>query len=161
GRVVEVVGAGEGGVGAQAKLLRAAAKAAAEYVEEEALAVAEKVAGAAHAAALPHPGGRGLLLDHLEHGVAELREQLHVLMPVDEIGQLSEQLLEHGKLALGFLPQQVGLEAAQEGAHERFLDRQERAVTQRLEARNHRTMRRRQREMQADRHAPLAGIEDA
>src|SRR5262249_19903314 len=101
-RVIEVVGAGEGGVGAQAKLLRAASEAAAEHIEEEALAVAEHMACAA---ALPHPGGGGLRPDHLEHDVPELREQLYVLVPIDEIRRMSEELFEHAKLALDFRPQ--------------------------------------------------------
>ena len=90
GLAVEIVGAGKGRIGGDAQPPRLAAKREAQYVEHQLLGQTQ-ARRRARAAALPDPGaGRGLRR-HLEHRVAHLRKQLHVLMAVDEVGRAAER----------------------------------------------------------------------
>ena len=156
GRVVEIIGAGEGRIGGDAKPPRLAAEAQAQHVEHQFLA-AVAPARRARAAALPDPGvGRGLRR-HLEHGVAHLRKQMHVLVAVDEVGRPAEGHDKGFDLRGDLDRQPRGVEPARHRRAHHLVERQEMAVAQRPEAFAQRLERPGQGDVQAERGARLAG----
>ena len=67
------------------------AHAPAEHVEEMRLGVAAALEEWRGAPALPNPRRGRALLHHCEQCVADLRQEMHVLVPIDEIRQPSER----------------------------------------------------------------------
>src|SRR5882762_11046643 len=74
--ITERVSPGEGRIGAHAERCRAPTEATAQKVEQEALAIVERVVGWSYAPALAHPCGGCLAPGDCEQRVAHLREQL-------------------------------------------------------------------------------------
>src|SRR5215475_10411606 len=110
--VAERVGPGESWIGAPAERRRAAAEATAHDVEQEALAIVQSVTAWRHASALAHPGGRRLAPGDCQKRIAHLREQLHVLVAVDEVGRAAEMLHETSHLPRDLCHQRIWLEQA-------------------------------------------------
>src|SRR5581483_11236670 len=98
GAATKIIGAGEGGIGADAAPGRAGTKAAAEEVEHQAFGSGKPCA---HAATWSHPSSGRELRRHLDHRVANLRRELYVLVSIDEIRRLAKrgdeslQLMHH------------------------------------------------------------------
>ena len=158
GLAVEIIGAGKGRIGGDAKLPRLAAKTHAQNVEHQFLAVLQPPRRG-RAAALPDPGVGRRLRGHLEHGIAHLRKQMHVLVAVDEVGRPAERHDEGLHLRGDLDHQPLGIEPARDRRAHHFIERQEMAVAERRKALAHRLERRRQRDMQAERGAFFSGIE--
>src|SRR5712671_642363 len=95
---------------------------------------------------------RRALLRDLEQRPADLREQMDVLMAVDEIRRAAEGVAEGVQLVPDLGLERVVLEAAQRGVAECCRKRQEMALVQRPEARAQWPERRGERHMQPDRY---------
>ena len=158
--LAEVIGTGERRVGGQAERRRAAAEPVAQNVEHQPLAVAEPLRERQHAPALAQPGIGRRVLDHTEQRLAHLREQVHVLMPVNEIGRAAKELDEGVKLAHDLGRERVAREAMQAGFGERLAEREKGAILERhLVVRAHGPERRGQRQVQPDRHPRHVRVE--
>ena len=152
GLAAEIIGAGEGRIGGDAKLARLAAKAHAQDVEQQFLAVLQPPRRA-RTAALPDPGiGRGLRR-HLERGIAHLRKQVDVLVAVDEVGRPPERHDEGLHLRGDLDHQPLRIEPARDRRAHHFIERQEMAVGKRCEVFAQRLERPGQRDMQTERGA--------
>ena len=95
-----------------------------------------------------------------DHRLAHLRENMHMLMAVDEIRQPAEGGRERLDLRADLDRDFLRLQLAQHRRAQRRLQRQERAIPQRAIAGGQRPERRRQRHVQADRDPLRAGLED-
>src|SRR6266516_708228 len=77
--LVEFIGAGEGRIGAQPERRGPAANPVAQEIEEQPLVVSQSLREGHRPPALAHPRiGRGARND-LEHGIANLREEMHMM----------------------------------------------------------------------------------
>ena len=81
-------------------------------------------------------------------------------MAVDEIRHATERRDEGGKLRAYLHPHALHIEAAQERLPHHPFEGKKRAIGERHEILGEGAERRGQREVQPDRHAPAAGIED-
>ena len=127
-----------------AQRVGAAAEALAQDVEQKRLAD-RQAAPQRSGSARPHWRSQAFgaaSLATLQHGIAHLREQVHVLMAVDEVGRAAEAVDEHAELAHDLVHQHVAVEAMQHGAQQRRPERQKGAVAQRRERFAERTERR-------------------
>ena len=114
GRFRKIIGAGKGGIERDAGSRGALAELRAEDVEHQRLGRAEQLCQRLEASALADPGaGRGFL-HRAQEGVAHLREELRVLVAVDEIGRAAEQLPEGRELGQKFVFDQAGIEPPQQ-----------------------------------------------
>jgi len=113
-----IVGAGEGRIGLNPARGGARPQAGAQDIEQEALGVAPSLPQRHRASALPNPGpGR-----HLRHGgeycVADLRQQVDVLVSVDEIRRSAKGCPERRELACGFGHQGIRIEPPEQSGRE-------------------------------------------
>ena len=113
GLALEIIGAGKGRIGGHAKLPGLAAEAQAQDVEQQFLAILQPPRRT-RAAALPDPGIGRRFRGHLEHGVAHLRKQMHVLVAVDEVGRAAEGHDEGFYLGGDLDHQPLGIEPARD-----------------------------------------------
>src|SRR5690348_392501 len=74
----EIIGAGKGRVAANAEPRGAATESPAQDVEQQALGVAEAAGKRAGPAALAHPGMGRVRIYRREHGLSDLRKDMHV-----------------------------------------------------------------------------------
>jgi hypothetical protein len=95
----------------------------------------------------------------VEQGVADLRQQVDVLMSVDEIRRAAEGGGEGLHLSADFAHERFAREATHDSMASRGEQRQEGVLAQRREILAERTKRCRERQMQSDRHARLDRIE--
>src|SRR6185437_8429344 len=122
GRSVKIVGPGKGRIGGHAKLSCFAAKAHAQDIEQQFLAALQPPRRTGPAA-LPDPGPRRHFRRHLEHGVAYLWEQVHVLMAVDEVGWPAERGDEGLHLRGNLARHALAVESARDRRAHRSLER--------------------------------------
>ena len=92
------IGAGKGRIGAQAVIGGEPAEAAAQAVQQQRLVIGQAPARR-ELAALPDPGVGREILGRAQHGVADLRKQMHVLVAVDKIRRPAEGGDERRELA--------------------------------------------------------------
>ncbi len=98
GIAAKYVRAGERRVGEAAEVTGAAGKAAAEPFDQEPLWIGKAREDGSTAGTLARPGAQASLFDGGKHGLAQLRQVMHVPMPVDEIGRAPKRRLERGEL---------------------------------------------------------------
>src|SRR5690242_13420192 len=111
--VTERVSASEGWIGAHTECRRAAAEAAAQEVEQEALAIVERMTARKCAPALAEPCGGRFAPGDCEQRVADLWKQLHMLVAIDKVGWPAEKLREPSHLTRDLSLQRNSLERAQ------------------------------------------------
>ena len=112
------IGAGKGRIGPQPVIGREPAEAAAQAVQHQRLVIGEAPARR-QLAALPHPGAGRELLGHAQHGVADLRKQMHVVVAVDKIRRPAEGGSERFELSRNLDGQKFWPQRAQMGAAQR------------------------------------------
>src|SRR5947207_1463615 len=83
---IERIGAGEGRIRAQSSRRGPPPKSVAEQIEQQPLGVGKALCERRRSPALAQPCIRRGAWNDLEHGVADLRQHMHVVMTVDEIG---------------------------------------------------------------------------
>src|SRR5450631_4026958 len=89
-------------------------------------------------AALPDPGVRRGLGNHLEEGIAYLRKQMHVLMTIDEVGRPAENRQKGFKLGGDLDHQSLRLQAARRRRAQHVIERRKAAVARWRETLAHR-----------------------
>src|SRR5262249_20985575 len=151
-RWIEIVDAGKRRIGGDSELRCAAAKAAAEPAQRQRLEVARQNPQRQRAPALAHPGGGCGAFDRLERRVANLREEMHMLMAVDEVARACECVRERRKLRVDLAGKRYGIEPPHERTAHQCGKRRKRAACERLE-RGQRPESACQRQVQADRSA--------
>jgi hypothetical protein len=160
-RILRVaIGAGESRIGGDAELVGAAAHAAAQEIDHQPFRVRPGAAPRSRLLALTHPGVRRDLPGGCQHRGRDARQQMDVAMAVDEIRRAPERRREGGKLRAHLRSHALPIEAAQERLPHHPFESKKGAVGERREILGERAKRRGQREMQPDRNAPAAGIED-
>ena len=92
------IGPGKGRIGAQPVIGGEPAEAAAQAVQQQRLVIGEATARR-QLAALPHPGAGRKFLGRAQHGIADLRKQMHVMVAVDKIRRPAECRGERLELA--------------------------------------------------------------
>src|SRR5262249_12265039 len=90
--LVEFVSSREGRIGVQPQRGGPAPEPAAPKVEQQSLGVGKSLRMRWRPCALEQPRIGGGARTDVEHGVADLREQMHVVMAVDEIGGAAERV---------------------------------------------------------------------
>jgi len=106
------------------------------------------------AAALPHPCLRGKAARRLQHGVAHLGKQMHMLVSVDIIRRPAEGRREGVELGFDLAGQSVHVETLLHGHAQGRPEREKSAVDRGRIAGRLRPQRPGQGDMKADRHAP-------
>src|SRR5947207_15710093 len=96
-----------------------------QQFEKQALAIAKSRAERRHAPALTNPGARCGRFDDVEQGGSDLREEMHMMMSVHEIGRTTEAILECLYLQGDLSCQRLGVEPAQHAITEHRGKRQE------------------------------------
>src|SRR5262249_62048689 len=100
----KVIGTSERHIGANAELRRASAEASADEVEAKPFGIREARAHRQNAAALTHPCGGRYLSNGGKHGLANLRQQMNMLMAIDKIRQSPKRARERRDLGGHFGP---------------------------------------------------------
>src|SRR5437016_9445117 len=98
---LESISPGKGRVGWNSQSFCLAAKTHAQNVQRERLAIM-RATNQTRTTALPHPGSGRSLRDDFQKGVAYLREQMHMLMAVKEIGRTAKGIDESAELCRNF-----------------------------------------------------------
>jgi hypothetical protein len=113
-----IVGAGERRIGPNPARGGARPQAGAQDIEQEALGVAPSLPQRHGASALPDPGAGRHLLHGGEYCVADLRQQVDVLVSVDEIRGPAEGRPKRRELACGFGRQRIRIEPPEQSCRE-------------------------------------------
>src|SRR5215813_9748601 len=125
-------------------------------MKQQSLGIAQAWPRRDGASALPDPRSGRHPLYNGKHRIAHLRQQVNVLVAVNEVRRPPKGRAESGELVLGFGRQRTGIEPPQQPGGERTRKAEECAVlVDRAVGRCRRAERRRQGEVQPDRSAAV------
>src|SRR5262249_2993182 len=122
------IAAGERGVDRHRLGLGFATQRTAEPGEQQALAIVELIEKRPDASTLPYPRFRGRGLDRANNLVANLWQQVHVLVTIEEIRSGAEDGRKRGELGGDFRAQSRTVEASQPGEQNHIGERPEAAA---------------------------------